>query len=150
MEHFSCPECGYENSKGSVSCKRCLLIFEKYARKNMKVNSQVMGPMKLEEQWKELLTDYENKDKHEKFITDALTSKNLQYASQQYRKMLDLNATDEMAKKMIDKIIQVATLTYVPPFKKEPPQNTRWLTYSILAMIVIFVGGVLALMMMRK
>lgn len=116
----------------------------------MKVNSQVMGPMKLEEQWKELLTDYENKDKHEKFITDALTSKNLQYASQQYRKMLDLNATDEMAKKMIDKIIQVATLTYVPPFKKEPPQNTRWLTYSILAMIVIFVGGVLALMMMRR
>lgn len=150
MEHFSCPECGYENPKGSVSCKRCLLIFEKYARKNMKVNSQVMGPMKLEEQWKELLTDYENKDKHEKFITDALTSKNLQYASQQYRKMLDLNATDEMAKKMIDKIIQVATLTYVPPFKKEPPQNTRWLTYSILAMIVIFVGGVLALMMMRR
>lgn len=150
MEHFSCPECGYENAKGSVSCKRCLLIFEKFAKKSMKVNSQVMGNKKLEDQWKNLLTDYENTERHEKFISDALTGKNLQFASQQYRKMLDLNANDEVAKKMIDKIIQVATLTYVPPFRKEPPQNTRWLTFSILAAIVLFVGGVIVLMIMRR
>lgn len=118
MEHFSCPECGYENPKGSVSCKRCLLIFEKFAKKNMKVNSQVMGSRKLEDQWKELLSDYENKPNHEKFVTDALTSKNLQFASQQYRKMLDLNPNDEIAKKMIDKSRQGGTLTYVPAFRK--------------------------------
>lgn len=149
MELFSCPECGYENPKGSVSCKRCLLIFEKYAKKNLKGNAQVLGPRALEEQWKTLITDYENKELHEKFISDALASKNLQYASQQYKKMLDMNAGDEIAKKMIDKIIQVATLTFVPPTRKEPPKNTRWLTYSILAFIVIFVG-VTMVMMMKK
>jgi len=63
--------------------------------------------------------------------------------------MLDMNEGDEIAKKMIDKIIQVATLTFVPPTRKEPPQNTRWLTYSILAFIVIFVGVTLVMMLKR-
>ncbi|MES2769613.1 MAG: zinc ribbon domain-containing protein [Bdellovibrionota bacterium] len=150
MEHFSCPECGYENPKGSVSCKRCLLIFEKYEKKNMKVNSQVNGSKKLDEKWRELLTEYDNKDKHEAFIADALKEKNLQYASQQYRKMLDMNGADETAKRMIDKIIQIATLTYVPPFRKEPPKNTRWITLSILALIVIGVIAMTLMFMSRR
>ena len=150
MEHFSCPECGYENPKGSVSCKRCLLIFEIYVKYHMRANSQVNGPRKLEEKWKELLTDYDNIEKHEAFISDALKDKNLQFVSQQYRKMLDMNAADEIAKKMIDKIIQLATLTYVPPLRKEPPKSTRWITVSILATIVIVVFTVAVFMMMKK
>lgn len=154
MELFSCPECGYENPKGSVSCKRCLLIFEKYAKKHAQKNAgagaQLPVSQKLEDQWKDVLTEYDNKDKHEKFISDSLSTKNLQFASQQYRKMLDLNPSDEMAKKMIEKIIQVATLTYVPPARTEPPKNSRWLTYSILTMIVVFVMGVIMIVMMRR
>ncbi len=116
----------------------------------MKVNSQVNGSKKLDEKWRELLTEYDNKDKHEAFIADALKEKNLQYASQQYRKMLDMNGADETAKRMIDKIIQIATLTYVPPFRKEPPKNTRWITLSILALIVIGVIAMTLMFMSRR
>jgi uncharacterized membrane protein YvbJ len=140
MELFSCPECGYENPKGSVSCKRCLLIFEKYERKNQKVNAQMVGSRRLEEQWREILSDYESLEKHEKFISDALREKNLPYASQQYRKMLDMNPVDEIAKKMIDKIINVTMLTYTPPIRKEPPKNNRWITVLILLAIIFLVA----------
>ena len=116
----------------------------------MRVNAQVNGSRKLEDKWKELLTEYDNIEKHEAFISDALKDKNLQFVSQQYRKMLDMNAADEIAKKMIDKIIQLATLTYVPPIRKEPPKSTRWITVSILATIVIAVFTVAVFMMMKK
>ena len=131
MELFSCPECSYENLKGSVSCKRCLLIFEKYEKKNLKLNSQMATSKKLEDLWGDILSEYDNIEKHEKFISEALKEKKLPYASQQYRKMLDLNGVDEIATKMINKIINVATLTYVPPFRKDPPKSTRWITTSI-------------------
>jgi hypothetical protein len=141
MEHFFCPECRYENLKGSVSCKRCLLIFEKYEKKNLKLGSQVATSKKLEDLWNEALSEYDNLEKHEKFISEALKEKKLPYASQQYKKILDMNGADEMAAKMISKIINIATLTYVPPFRKEPPKSTRWITTSILFFIV---AGVVA------
>lgn len=150
MELFSCPECGYENPKGSVSCKRCLLIFEKYERKNQKVNAQMSGSRRLEDQWRDILNDYDNIEKHEKIISDALREKNLPYVSQQYRKMLELNAADEVAKKMIDKIINVTMMTYVPPVRKEPPANTRWLTVLILLVVMFLIAMVIFFGLMNK
>lgn len=150
MELFSCPECGYENQKGSVSCRRCLLIFEKYQRKNQKVNAQMMGSRRLEDQWRDVLSDYENMEKHEKLVSDALREKNLPFVSQQYRKMLDLNPTDEVAKKMIEKIINVTMMTYTPPIRKEPPQNTRWITMLILFGVLFLVAIVIFLGLMNR
>ena len=144
MEQFSCPKCSYENPKGSVSCKRCLLIFAKYEKKVAQMNSigsaQVLTPQKLEDQWKEILADYDNLSKHEAFVAESLKAKQLPYASQQYKKMVDLNGADIVAKKMIDKIIQVATLTYVPPFRKEPPKSTRWITVTIFFVVLFGLG----------
>lgn len=150
MELFSCPECSYENLKGSVSCKRCLLIFEKYEKKNLKLSSQVATSKKLEDLWGDTLSEYENMEKHEKFISEALKEKKLPYASQQYRKMLDLNGVDEIATKMINKIINVATLTYVPPLRKDPPKSTRWITTTILIFIVTGVIAAVVFIFMRK
>lgn len=150
MEHFSCPKCGYENLKGSVSCKRCLLIFEKYEKKNRDVGTQVGGSKRLEEQWEELLLDYENNEKHEKFIADALKENNLPFASHQYKKMSDLNGADEIAKKMIERIIQVATLAYTPPFRKEPPKDNRWLTKFLIFVILFGVAAAVLIAFMKR
>lgn len=150
MELFFCPECRYENAKGSVSCKRCLLIFEKYEKKNAKLNSQVITSKKLEDIWTDIVTDYGNVEKHEKFISEALREKKLPYASQQYKKMLDMNKADDLATKMIEKIINVATLTYIPPVRNEPPRNTRWLTMSIMFFIVAGLIGAVVFITMRK
>jgi hypothetical protein len=150
MELFSCPECRYENPKGTVSCKRCLLIFEKYEKKNLKLVNQVASSKVMEDMWTEVISDYENNEKHEKFISQALKEKKLPYASQQYKKMIDTNGSDEIASKMIAKIINVATLTYVPPFRKEPPKSTRWLTTSILLFIVTGVVAAAVFIYLRK
>jgi hypothetical protein len=143
MEGFySCPECGYENPQGSTTCKRCLLVFEKYERKNTKVHNVVNASANLENLWRDLLTDYENTEKHEKFITQALADKNLAFASQQYRKMLELNNLDEISKKMIDKIIQVATLTYMPPPRehKQVETNHRGLKVFLFLIFIALFG----------
>lgn len=150
MEHFSCPKCGYENLKGAASCRRCLLIFEKYEKKSREASGQVSSSQRLEDQWQELLMDYENKDRHEKFISDALKEKNLPYASHQYKKMVDLNSADEISRKMIDRIIQVATLTYTPPFRKEPPKDNRWLTKFLIFVILFGLVAAIAFAFMSK
>lgn len=151
MELFSCPECGYENQKGSRACERCLLVFEKYERKKTQSEGiQVRSSQKLEAQWQAILTDYENYALHEKFVSDAASEKSLPYASKQYKNMLDINAADEMAKKMIDKIIQVATVTYVPPFRKPPPKSSRAITFVILFIILVAVVVLLVQAFMNK
>ncbi len=138
MELFSCPECGYENQKGTPSCERCLLVFAKYERKKSQgVGVQVQSSQRLESQWQGILTDYENLALHEKFISDAAAEKSLPFASKQYKNMLDINPADEMAKKMIDKIIQVATITYTPPFRKPPPKSSRAVTFAVLFVILV-------------
>jgi hypothetical protein len=140
---FSCPECGFENAQGATSCKRCLLVFEKYERKNTRVHQIVNASTKLEAAWRDVLVDYGAIDKHEKFINTALAEKNLPFASQQYRKMLELNPIDDISPKMIDKIIQVATYTYLPPIRQAPPKPSSHLGVKIFIFAVLFMLAVI-------
>jgi hypothetical protein len=142
---FSCPECGFENPQGSATCKRCLLVFEKYERKANKVHHIVNASNKLENAWRDLLVDYSAVDKHEKFINQAIAEKNLPFASQQYRKMIELNPADDISPKMIEKIIQVATYTYLPPVRQAPPPKSSHLgvklfIFAMLFMLAVIVG----------
>lgn len=152
MELFSCPECGYENPKGSRACERCLLVFEKYERKKTQSdgNAQVRGSQNLETQWQAILADYGNLGLHEKFVADASQEKSLPFASKQYKKMVDINPADEMAKKMIDKIIQIATLTFVPPFRKPPPKSSRAVTYVVTFIVLVAIVALLILAFTNK
>lgn len=141
---FSCPVCSYQNPKGNLSCSQCLLVFAKHEQKEMGIKQSVTGSSYLREMWDHVIADYGNRDFHEKFIQTALAEKNLPYASQQYRKMIEANPADDIALKMRDRIIQLVTVTYVPPARPAVADNKRWgLKIFVFVVFVILLSLVL-------
>jgi hypothetical protein len=143
MNDIQCPECGWVGPRDSSQCPQCLLIFEKHNRKVQLEQNQVRASLKLDQSWSDIILDYSNINKHEDFVNMAITEKNLPFASQQYRKMLELNPMDEVAIKMRDKIIQVATLTFTLPQRGQVKQSSKLFRNIFIAFITVIVVVVL-------
>jgi hypothetical protein len=112
---FLCFKCGYANQKGSAECESCGLVFGKSKKPVGTLRESVAALPDLKMAWESVIEDFGSQSRHETFIKIALAHKNLPYASQQYRTILESNPNDEIANKMREKIISIATLTYVPP-----------------------------------
>lgn len=112
---FICFKCGFANQKGSRECSACGVVFEKLKKAKGAIKESVVASLELKRLWDEVLENYSHESKHEIFLKMALAQKNLPYASQQYRMILEANPADEIAARMRDKIINIATFTYVPP-----------------------------------
>lgn len=134
-ESFVCSKCAYKNPKGAVECASCGLVFEKSRKKALGVKDNVEGTAELKSLWARILEDYNNISLHETFIKLALGQKNLPFASQQYRQILEVSPSEEVALKMRDKIINLATVAYVPP-KRELGVKKR----VSLPVIIILAG----------
>jgi transcription elongation factor Elf1 len=145
IDGFHCPNCGKKNSNGSTECLYCGVVFKKHEDKETGPKSKVSGNKLLEQSWQAVLDEYANEKRHESFIQLCLQENNLPFASQQYRLILEGNANDETAIKMRDKIINIATLTYVPP-KRELPDKRRRFGISGIIMLVGFICIVLGLL----
>lgn len=137
-----CPKCKAENPGDSVSCRVCGIIFEKFGRKRdsgEKAGSPAAPPISLKAGWDNVLANYEKPEVHEKFISDCLGQKQLTYVSAQYRKMLEANPNDTIALKMRDKIIGLATLTFIPP-RREDKASERIAFPMMVAMLSGMIG----------
>ncbi len=146
---FSCPKCSYQNPKGSASCVQCLVVFEKVEQKNLGIQNVVSASTYLQQLWEHVISDYGNKEFHEKFIQTALAEKNLPFASQQYRRMIEINSADDIALKMRDRIIQLVTVAYVPPARPPLSENKRW-GVKIFVFIIFVILLVLVLQVALK
>ncbi len=136
---FSCPKCKFNNEKGSISCASCGVIFEKLEKRGKPTPADIGATDDLRLQWEKVLTHYQSVEEHERFLRECLAVKQLPFASQQYRRMIDLNASDPIALKMRDKIIEMATLTYIPPRRPEPMPAKSSIS-MLIAIGGLFVG----------
>lgn len=142
MNTFQCPGCGHANIFGMESCESCLLVFEKHNKRQAGETLSVHGGSRLEALWQDVLRQYENIASHEAFVQRALAEKNLPFASQQYRKIIETSPHDEIAVKMRDKIIQLAMATFSMPGRTVVPSQNRVFRnffLVILTMIVVFI-----------
>ncbi len=85
------------------------------------------------------MSDYNNIVLHESFLKLALNQKNLPFASQQYRQILEVTPGDEVANQMRNKIINLATFAFVPPKRTTEPRKR-----VSLPVVVSFLGLFLA------
>ena len=134
MQPLTCPKCSYNLTKDMNECPSCGIILSKISDKESSPDRQVMGNSVLLELWKKIVQDYQNEALHEQFIQSSLQYNKLSFASQQYRKMMEVNPLDETSKKMQDKIIQLASFQMLSQrserkFEKPP----KWTTFAILA-----------------
>jgi hypothetical protein len=134
VETFTCIKCSYNNPMGSKECASCGLVFEKSRKKDLGIREDVGGTMELKSLWTRVMEDYTNETLHETFIKLALGQKNLPFASQQYRQLLDVNPNEEIALKMREKIINLATVAYVPP-KRDFGEKKR-VSFPVIIILV--------------
>lgn len=143
-ESFACPKCKYQNRKGSKTCQSCGIVFEKYEKRQKGVQPDMLSSDEMRTMWESVLTDYSNMDKHDKFVRECLARNQLPYASQQYRIMIETNTADTIAIKMRDKIIEMATLTFMPPKRDIAPVKQQ--NFPMIIGIVGLVLGLAGLM----
>lgn len=142
MSVDACPKCNFSLSQNALECPSCGIVLSKITDRGSGPDQQVVGNSQLVSLWKDIVSNYEDQDLHDLFIQESLRYKKLNFASQQYRKMIEVNPMDETAKKMQEKIIQIATiqmdsLKSERKFEKPP----KWTTWGILmSSMALFFG----------
>lgn len=109
MSSEQCPKCGATVDKQSSECGACGFMLNKLVDRSMWNGQQVMGNAVLVEAWKQLLQNYEDQTQHDRFVQQCMQYKKLDFASQQYRQMRELNPLDDTAQRMQAKIIQLVS-----------------------------------------
>lgn len=141
-----CPSCGAKRSPGLSECPACGVIFAKLNQKMSSASSAGSSISNageaLNNQWKQVMEAYEDLSRHEAFIQACMIQSKLAFASQQYRKLLELNPQDTMAQKMRDKIINLATVSFIPPSRSfEDKGRKSSALIFIIGIVLLIVGG---------
>jgi len=90
--------------------------------------------------WEAVKTHYDDEKRHERFIQLCLSRNNLPFASSQYRTILLANPTEEIANRMQNRIVELATMTYIATQSNlRKPLNKSWR----MSGFVLFIGLVL-------
>ncbi len=144
---FPCPRCHTENTKGSIDCHACGIVFSKYSIKQSNtqqaqqrqqdfssLKDQTSRPdefpspiqktnsanLQLQELWQKVMENYSDKDVHEQFINKAIQLDSLTYASEQYHNILSSHPHEEVAEKMQKRITFLAMTIMTPEHATEP------------------------------
>lgn len=132
---FSCPFCQATCKKGAAECGSCGRVFEKAKRTQIEPKRDLIGSESLRSLWNQVMAEYANEARHESFVQQALTEKSLPFASQQYRQILEANPSDPIAMKMRERLINLATMTYVPPHRSFQTRARR-ISFPIVLILV--------------
>jgi len=142
-QHETCPKCEKPKHLDLMDCPYCGVIYKKVAAKALDQGPQARIDLQLLNQWEQLLENYNDEKQHEVFIQRALATKNLAFASQQYRKMLEVSPEDEVARKMQDRIVQLASIQFMSMKREDVPAEKSTLRYLFLILSVLsLVGGI--------
>lgn len=138
-----CPKCGAPNPVGAKDCGSCQIIFEKYEeQKKDPIGSK--APQKLKEIWQMVLNHYEDEDLHHEFIRQCRKAKEMEYAASRYRRILEGQPSEEIAKrfqKEIQLLTEVINEPRVRPNKDKPKFRIPFVTLAmLLSSIIMFTG----------
>lgn len=130
----TCFRCGVKSAPDLKECPKCGVVFEKV--KTMKSSQKVIAST-IQVAWEQLANDYSDGKKHEAFVQLCLSQENLAFASQQYRSVLAAQPHDEIAKKMQERIVQMAAVTYLAS-RGEIDEKPRWFGLTKFGIVLAF------------
>lgn len=129
-----CPNCSEARHLDLKECPYCGVIYDKVIPKEMINGPQTNVDIELLQLWQDLVGDYTNQQKHELFLQKAMAKKRLPFASQQYRKLLEINPGDPLAKGMQEKILNLATVVMMQ--QKREVEKPKGIGISNMLMIL--------------
>lgn len=140
-----CVRCGNKVDAKYSECPKCGIIFDR-AKKEKKLDPIARGSTpELSASWDAVKANYGDEARHESFIQLCLSRENLAYASTQYRAVLDANPSEDIANRMQNRIIELATFSYITA-QTEEKKPSRWAgiaKFMILISGLIIVSGIL-------
>jgi hypothetical protein len=107
-KHEKCANCESPLHLKQSECPYCGVIYAKVLTEEEKSSRDLMPDPVLKLEWQGVIEDYTNLPRHEFYLQKSLERKNLAFASQSYRKILEGNPQDDVALAMQKKIIDVA------------------------------------------
>jgi hypothetical protein len=93
----------------------------------------------LSASWDAGKANYADESRHEGFIQLCLSRENLAYASTQYRAVLDANPSEDIANRMQNRIIELATFSYITAQTEEKKPGR----FAGLAKVMTVVSGII-------
>jgi len=115
---MKCPKCGTRNAISAAECKVCGIVFakakalfrqEKPEAEGITGEISLAGRRELAELWDNVMTDYEDLDRHERFVRACYEAGCLPYASHKYSRILSATPNEEIAKAMRKRIVALAS-----------------------------------------
>jgi len=125
-EVFSCPKCFAGYAPGDSECTRCGLVFLKFREQKEEERGFSASP-EVRELWEVALTRYENFELHQNFINAAWADRSLEYAANNYRRILDVAPHDEMAQKAQRQIVALVNTRFEVVTKAVNEKDRKWL-----------------------
>lgn len=128
---FNCPKCSAPYSAGENECKKCGVIFLKFAEKKLHKLSEVgdtsiTASGELKSLWEDVLNDFENEIAHQKFINAAWAEASMDYAAAKYRGILDVVPNDEWALKAQNRIRDLNSIKFEIQADEEASVFKKW------------------------
>ena len=134
-----CPRCGVSVETRFNECPKCGVLFDR-AKKTKTIDPVAKGATpELSAAWEAVKENYGDEPRHESFIQLCMTKENLAYASSQYRAVLDANPSEELANRMQNRIIELATFSYITS-KVHDPEVSK---YPMISKIMMLNAGLL-------
>ena len=142
----ACPKCSRRREEETTNaCARCGLVFAFWSPE--KAAQVVKLDEKAEALWTQVRRSWRDEAKHDAFLKYCSIAGQLAAAGRCYRLRLDKTPDDEMAMKMQERIVAMATLTMArPTIPAKPVTRTQWF-WMILVIGVI--AGVIASFVMK-
>lgn len=134
-----CPKCVEPREEAALTCGRCGLVFANF------LPEAVAPPPELAEQWRALLTRWEDASAHEQLVLQASRLGALPQLARLYRIRLAQRSGDARARAGCERIVGLAAST---PLVKTPipaldRQRIRALQYALFAVAVLALLGLL-------
>lgn len=137
-----CPKCGAPSKAGELECQECGVVFKKYYAL-LEESQDLPASPRLKVIWDEIIGHYEDESLHQKFLREAKGEDNLAFAARKYQRLLEACATDEIAKKYRQAIVQLASAPIDERQLQRPPKKMGWrlpfvsLIYLLAAMLMV-------------
>jgi hypothetical protein len=136
-----CPKCGRNREDETTnSCARCGLVFAFWTPD--KAVDVVKLDEKAEALWTQVRRSWKDESKHDAFLKYCSLAGLLAPAGRCYRLRLDKTPDDEIAIKMQERIVAMATLSFArPSTPPKPVTRTQWFWMILVIGVIAGVIG---------
>lgn len=147
---MKCPKCGTKNAISAAECKVCGIVFakakalfrqEKPENEGITGEISLAGRRELAELWENVMADYEDLDRHDRFVRACYEAGCLPYASHKYAQILSATPNEEIAKAMRKRIVALAS----HKFEGRPKSGFKMPMPGLNSLVLILGATVMAI-----